>query len=90
MDLYGITPLAVKEMMDVPEVVEVVVFRASLQSEGRLTPFFQSLFERMLEIVLSYPSAVERMKAFKEDNILQQCHIGLQDCYDRIVAEGKR
>ena len=89
-DLYGITPLAVKDMRDVPEVVEVVGFRASLHSEGKLTPFFQSLFERMMKIVLSYSSAVERMKAFKEDNILQQCHIGLQDCYDRIVAESKR
>lgn len=89
-DLYGITPLAMKEMMDVPEVVEVVGFRASLRSEGRLTPFFQSLFERMTESVVRYPSAKELKKAFKEDNILQQCHIGLQDCYDRIVAETKR
>ena len=89
-DLYGVTPLVMKEMMDVPEVVEVVGFRASLQSERIMTPFFQSLFQRLLEIVLRYPSARELMKAFKEDKILQQCHSALQDCYDRIMAENKR
>ncbi|ERF68438.1 hypothetical protein EPUS_03756 [Endocarpon pusillum Z07020] len=90
MDLYGITPRVMKEMMDVPEVVEVVGFRASLQSEDKLTPSFQSQFQRLLEIVLRYPSTRGLMKAFKEDKNLQQCHSALQDCYDSIMAIKER
>jgi hypothetical protein len=85
-DLYGVTPAATKEMMDVPEMIEVTGFRASLQSEGKLTPVFQSLFERLLEVAASYTSPSKLRVAFKEDKVLQQCHHGLQDCYDRIVG----
>ena len=86
MDLYGVDPAAAKEMMDVPEMVEVIGFRASLQSEGRLTKVFQDLFERLLEIAASYPSPSKLQTAFKEDKVLQQCHHNLQDCYDQIVC----
>lgn len=85
-DLYGVIPAVAKEMMDVPEMVELTGFRASLQSEGRLTHDFQSLFERLLEIAASYPSPSKLKMAFEEDKVLQQCHHGLQDCYDRIVG----
>ena len=36
-DLYGVSAEIVKECRDVPEVIEVAGFRASLKSEGRLT-----------------------------------------------------
>ena len=65
-DLYGVIPAAAKEMMDVSEMVELTGFRASLQSEGRLTHVFQSLFERLLEIAASYPSPSKLKMAFKE------------------------
>ena len=89
-DLYGVTPEAMKEMKDIPEVVEVTGFRASLQSEGRVTREFQTLFERSQERARTYTSPMALKAAFKEDKILQQLHTDLQFCYDKIVAANLR
>jgi len=89
-DLYGVTPGQMQEKMDVLEMVVATGFRASLQSEGRMTDQFQGLFERLLEVAGKYESPAELKWGFKEDKVLQQCHDGLQDCYDKIVAENRR
>lgn len=83
-DLYGVTPLATQEMM------AVLGFRASLHSEGRLTPFLQGLFERLLEYAAAYSSPTELRTAFEEEKALQYCHNVWQDCYDRIVVANHR
>jgi hypothetical protein len=89
-DLYGVTPGEMQEKMDVSEMVEVTGFRAALQSEGRMTEHFQGLFEQLLEVAGRYESPTELKRGFNEDKVLQQCHDGLQDCYDKIVAENRR
>lgn len=53
-DLYGVEPEFMRECKDVPEVVEITGFRASLQSEGRLTEDFQVLFERLIKKAKTY------------------------------------
>jgi len=86
-DLYGVAPGEMREKMDVPEMVAVTGFRASLRSEGKMTDQFQRLFERLLEVARKYESPTELKRGFKDDKVLQQCHDGLQDCYDKVVAE---
>jgi hypothetical protein len=86
-DLYGVAPREMWEKMDVPEIVAVTGFRASLQSDGKMTDQFRRLFERLLEALKKDESPAELKRGFKEDKVLQQCHDGLQDCYDKIVAE---
>jgi hypothetical protein len=86
LDLYGVSPLAAQKMMHVPEMIEVMGFRASLQAEGKLTPDFQSRFERLLTYASTYSCPMELRTAFKEDKAVQSCHSALQDFYDRIVA----
>lgn len=90
-DLYGVSPAVAKGRMHaVPEMVEVMGFRASLMSEGRLTPEFQNLFRQLIEVGDRYSTGVELERAFREDKVLQQCHNQLQDCYDKIIAAGLR
>ncbi len=79
-----------KQWKDVDEMVDVTGFRASLQSEGRLTGEFQGLFERLLEVARGYYSSVELRAAFGENATLQRLQGELQDCYDRIVAAKAR
>jgi hypothetical protein len=86
-DLYGVTPREMREKMDVPEMVATTGFRASLQSEGRMTDHFQGLFEQLVEVARKYESPTELKRGFEEDKVLQRCHDGLQDCYDKIAAE---
>ncbi|KAI4160853.1 MAG: hypothetical protein LQ342_005378 [Letrouitia transgressa] len=89
-DLYGLSPKTMKRWKDVPEMVEITGFRASLQSEGKLTTDFQGRFERMLQIVKIYTSPTELREAFQENRILQQLQHELQNCYDSIVAANRR
>lgn len=86
LDLYGVTPLAARKMMHVPEMIEVMGFHASLKAEGKVTPEFHSLFERLLASTCTFSGPTELRTAFKEDKAVQSCHSALQDCYDRIVA----
>ena len=79
-----------KNWKEVPEMIEVTSFRASLQSEGRLTRDFQLLFERLLEVAKSYFSSIDLRAAFMENQTLQQLHGELQNCYDKIVAANPR
>ncbi|KAL8724915.1 MAG: hypothetical protein Q9166_007678 [cf. Caloplaca sp. 2 TL-2023] len=85
-DLYGVSPETMKKWKDVPEMIEITGFRASLQSEGRLTRDFQVPFERFLEVAKTYLSSMELRAAFRENKTLQQLQDELQNCYDRIVA----
>jgi hypothetical protein len=85
-DLYGVSPLVARKMMHVTEMIEVMGFRASLQAEGKLTPGFQSLFERLLTYASTYSGAMQLRVAFREEKAVQACHNALQDCYDSIVA----
>ncbi|KAL9043257.1 MAG: hypothetical protein Q9214_003551 [Letrouitia sp. 1 TL-2023] len=89
LDLYGLSPKTMKRWKDVPEMVEITGFRASLQSEGRLTTDFQGRFERMLQISKFYSSSTELREAFKETKILQQLQHELQNCYDSIAAANR-
>lgn len=83
-DLYGVKPEIMKTWEDVPEMIEITGFRASLQSEGRLTKDFQVPFERLLEVVKTYSSSMELKAAFRENKNLQKLHAELQNCYDKI------
>ena len=89
-DLYGVDPATMKHWKDVPEMVEVTSFRASLQSEGRLTKDFQVLYERLLEGAKTFPSSMELKAAFRDNKNLQQLQDELQNCYDKIVAANLR
>ncbi|KAK0508444.1 hypothetical protein JMJ35_008720 [Cladonia borealis] len=79
-----------KNWKDVPEMVEVTSFRASLQSEGRLTRDFQVLFERLLGVAKTFSSSTDLKAAFGDNKNLQQLQDELQDCYDKIVAANLR
>jgi hypothetical protein len=85
-DLYGVTPRTAQKMMHVPEMIEGMGFHASLKADGKLTPEFRSLFERLLTSASMFSCPMELRTAFKEDKALQNCHSALQDCFDRIVA----
>lgn len=89
-DLYGVAPKEMVEKMDVPEIVAAASFRASLKSDGRMTDQFQKLFERLLEVAKKYEGPTELKRGFSDDKVLQRCHDGLQDCYDKIIAENFR
>ena len=89
-DLYGVTPETMKQWKDIPEMIEITGFRASLQSEGRLTSDFQVLFERLLEVAKTYFSSMELRAAYRENRTLQQLQDELQNCYDKIVAANPR
>ena len=65
-------------------------YRASLQSEGRLTRDFQVPFGRLLEVAKTYSSSIELGAAFRENKTLQQLQDELQSCYDRIVNANPR
>jgi hypothetical protein len=58
-----------------------------LQSDRKLTNQFQVLFEQLLETAGKHEGPMELKRGLKEDKVLQQCHDGLQDYYDKIVAE---
>ena len=88
-DLYGVDPETMKHWKHVPEMVEVTSFRASLQSEGRLTKDFQVLFERLLEVAISFSSSMELRVELGENKTLQ-LQGELQDCYNKLVAANLR
>lgn len=85
-ELYGVKPETMKQWKDVPEMIEITSFRASLQSEGRLTRELQVPFERLLEVAKSYFSSMELRAGFREKKTLQQLQDELQNCYDKIIA----
>ena len=92
-DLYGVSPEHMLKMKDIPNVVEIAGFHASLQSEGRMTEDFKALFKRFCGVARSYASPTHLREAFREgreDKILQQLQAELQDCYDKIVATNPR
>ena len=88
-DLYGVDAEIVKKCMDVPEVIEVAGFRASLQSDGKLTPDFRVNFERLLTLAKTYRSPTELRAAFRENQTMRQLHDALQNSYDKIVANSR-
>ncbi|KAL8718036.1 MAG: hypothetical protein Q9225_004790 [Loekoesia sp. 1 TL-2023] len=90
LDLYGVSPETMKKWKEVPEMVEITGFHASLQSEGRMTREFQESFERLLEVAKTCSSSMELRAAFGENKSLQQFQDKLQYCYDKIVAENPR
>ena len=89
-NLYGVSPEIMRKWKDVPEITEITGFRASLQSEGRLTRDFQVPFERFLALAKTYLSLIELTAAFKEDKSLLRLQCELQNCYDKIVAPNPR
>ena len=89
-DLYGVAPDIMDDWKDVPEMIEITSFRASLQSEGRLTKDFQVLFERLLEVARTIYTPMELRAAFRDNKTLQQLQDELQNCYDKIVAANLR
>ena len=92
-DLYGVTPQQMQHLKDVPEIIEIASFHASLQSEGRMTDDFKARFNRLSELARTYTSPMELREAFKEgsqDKVLQRLQAELQDRYDKIVAANPR
>ena len=89
-DLYGVDPATMKHWKDVAEMVEITSFRASLQSEGRLTGDFQVLFERLLEVAKTYASSMDLRAGFRDNKTLQHLQDEMQVCYDKLVAANLR
>ena len=89
-NLYGVSPGTIEKWKNIPEMIEITGFHASLQSEGRLAREFQVSFERFLAVAKTYLSVTELREAFKGNSTLQQLHGELQNCYDRIVAANAR
>lgn len=89
-DLYGVAPDVMNDWKDVPDMIEITSFHASLQSEGRLTKDFQVLFERLLEMAGTIYMPMALRAAFRDNKTLQQLQDELQDCYDKIVAANLR
>ena len=89
-DLYGVKPDTMKRWKDVPEMIELTSFHASLQSEGRLTKGFRVPFERLLAVAKTFVSSMELRAAFKENKTLQRLQDEMQNCYDKIVAANPR
>ena len=92
-DLYGVTPEQMLHLKDVPDIIDIASFHASLQSEGRMTNDFKTLFKRLSEVAKTYASPTQLREAFKEgskDKILHQLQAELQDRYDKIVATNPR
>lgn len=89
-DLYGVNPETIRQWKDVPQMIEISGFRASLQSEERLTSDFQVTFERLLEVAKTYSSPKDLGAGFEENKTLQQLLVGLQNCYDETVATNAR
>ena len=89
-DLYGVAPDTMNYWKDVPEMIEITSFHASLQSEGRLTKNFLIPFERLLEMAGTIISPIELKAAFRDNKTLQQLQNELQNCYDKIVAANLR
>ncbi|MCJ1280263.1 hypothetical protein MMC21_008090 [Puttea exsequens] len=89
-DLYGVSPETMRQWKDVPEMIEITSFRASLQSEGMLPRDFQILFERLLEVAKACSSSMELRAAFSENRALQRLQDELQNSYDKIVAANLR
>lgn len=59
-DLYGVSPDTMKRWKDVPEMIEITNFHASLQSEGRLTKDFRVPFDRLVEMGKTFVSSIEK------------------------------
>jgi hypothetical protein len=85
-DLYGISPASMQEWKDIPGVVDISGFRASLQSEGTLPDKFRTLFEQYLARIKLYPTPTALRAAFMEGTTLQYKQNELQACYDELVA----
>ena len=85
-DLYGVAPGKMQEWEDIPGIVEISGFRASLRGEGKLSKKFQSFFDKFLKAAEVYSSPIELQMAFIEDKGLQRKQDELQDCYDQIIA----
>jgi len=88
-DLYGISPAAMQKWSDIPEVVEISGFRASLRSEDKLSDKFRALFDQFVASITAYPTPTKLHEAFMEDTTLQRKQIELQDCYDEIIATNR-
>lgn len=89
-NLYGVTSDQMLHLKDVPEIIQVASFHASLQSEGRVTKDFKAVFDRFCEVASSYASPMDLKAAFSENRTLQQLQGDLQNKYDKIVAANPR
>ncbi|CAM6101691.1 unnamed protein product [Calypogeia fissa] len=69
-DLYGVGPEIIKQWKDVPGIIDVTGFRASLMSEKKLTNEFQTHFQNLLNIATTYLSPTELTAAFGENKNL--------------------
>jgi len=88
-ELYGVPLEKMEAWGGVGEMVEVLGFRGSLVSEGRLTEEFEGLLGRLVEETEGVKGERGLKRGF-EEGVLGALQGQLQDCYDRIVAESKR
>ncbi|MCJ1355571.1 MAG: hypothetical protein MMC33_005563 [Icmadophila ericetorum] len=87
-DLYGVSWMKIMKWKDIEEVVKLCGFRASLQSNNKLSTEFEDLFKRLLDLIEDYTTAEQLQEAFRHDKPLQRLEHELQDCFDAIVAKG--
>ena len=85
-DLYGISFSQLINWRDIPEVVEVCGFHASLRSDGTMTPRFHTLFNELFDAAAAYSSAEKLAAAFKQEKAFLGKYGELQNCYDAIIA----
>jgi hypothetical protein len=85
-DLYGISFALLANWKDIPEVVEVCGFHASLKSDGTMTEKFKALFNELFDAAAAYSSGEKLAAAFKQGKILLSKYSELQNCYDAIIA----
>ena len=75
-----------QEWKDIPGIVEISGFRATLHSEGALSNRFRTLFDQFLTSVKNYRTPAELRVAFIEGTTLQHKQNELQVCFDEIIA----
>ncbi len=85
-NLYRISFSLLIKWRDIPEVVEVCGFHASLKSDGTMTLRFQSLFNELFDAVAAHNRVEKLAAAFKQEKILLSKYGELQNCYDDIIT----
>ena len=89
-DLYGVSPELMEKVRDIPEIIEITGFRASLQSEGIMTKEFEVLFQRVFKLANTYFSPTDLRGGFGGNKALQQLQGEIQNCFDKTIAAHPR
>ena len=97
-DLYGVAPedMAPRDLKgkhrgkgycDVPDMVRVTGFRASLKSEKACTSEFEDYFKKIIAELPKYDTTDKLRRALNEDKRLVYIQDKLAECFDKIVEK---